>query len=155
MNPNIIDPLPAGGMTWGGKTHGPAINVGRVRPHILGPRILYVHLDELRDWVVKAGWHTEDDYQRRLAELEEKNDLLADADARITALEDENEAYERALRLKLTGETQNGDGESRGSDVQEGRAASVARSSAGAKNPARKNGSGKGRKVRPKGAQTS
>ena len=28
MNPNIIDPLPAGGMTWGGKTRGPAINAG-------------------------------------------------------------------------------------------------------------------------------
>lgn len=100
MNPNIIDPLPAGGMTWGGKTFGPAINAGRLRPHILGPRILYVHLDELRDWVVKAGWHTEQDYEQVKAELDEHKDLLADADAKIAEFEDKVEALEKALGWK-------------------------------------------------------
>lgn len=100
MNPNIVDPLPAGALTWGGKTQGPAINVGRVRPHVLGPRILYVHLDELRDWVVKAGWHTEQDYQQLLAEHSTLQDNLADADAKIAEYEEKVDALERALGWK-------------------------------------------------------
>ena len=100
MNPNIVDPLPAGALTWGGKTQGPAINAGRVRPHILGPRILYVHLDELRDWVVKAGWHTESDYQQLLAEHSTLQDNLADADAKIAEYEEKVDALERALGWK-------------------------------------------------------
>lgn len=100
MNENIVDPLPAGAMTWGGKTQGPAINVGRVRPHILGPRILYVHLDELRDWVVKAGWHTEKAYKELEAEHDELKDLLADADAKIAEYEDKIDALEKALGWK-------------------------------------------------------
>lgn len=84
-------------MTWGGKTHGPAINVGRVRPHILGPRILYVHLDELRDWVVKAGWHTEQDYQRLLADFEDEKA----ARTALRALADEQEKKIEALEAAL------------------------------------------------------
>ena len=147
-NPNIIDPLPAGGITWGGKTQGPAINAGRLRPHILGPRILYVHLDELRDWVVKAGWATNEDYLRLLkdfkdaeAHIEQLMDAAADDAEKI-------ETLEKALGWKPTGDTTNGDGEDRERELQEGRTASVTRSSAGPEDSSGKAGSGKGRKVR-------
>lgn len=151
MNPNIIDPLPAGGMTWGGKTQGPAINAGRLRPHILGPRILYVHLDELRDWVVKAGWHTEEDYKLLLADAEHAKDLLADADAKITEYEDRIETLEKALGWKPTGDTTNGDGADRKHDVQEGGAARGAGGAAGAEDSGKQDVGGKKRSVRAAG----
>ena len=100
MNPNIVDPLPAGALTWGGKSQGPAINVGRVRPHILGPRILYVHLDELRDWVVKAGWHTEQDYQQILARREELEDRVAELLIEAAEAAQKIETLEKALGWK-------------------------------------------------------
>lgn len=100
MSNKIVDPLPAGAMTFGGKTHGPALNLGRARPHQTPGRMIYMHLDELRDLVVDAGWHTEDDYQRLLAEDEEKDNLLTDADVKIAELEDKNEALEKALGWK-------------------------------------------------------
>lgn len=102
MTTSIINPLPAGAMTFTGKTQGPAINLGRARPHQIGGRMLYAHLDELRDWVVKAGWHTEKDYQDLHAENEQHKDLLADADARIGELEAKVEDLERALGWKPT-----------------------------------------------------
>lgn len=99
-NPNIVDPLPAGALTWGGKSHGPAVNVGRLRPHVLGPRVLWFALTEVRDLVVKIGWHTEDEYQRLLAELEEKNDLLADAAEEISLKDEKIETLEKAIGWK-------------------------------------------------------
>ena len=153
MNPNIVDPLPAGAMTWAGKTQGPAINVGRVRPHILGPRILYVHLDELRDWVVKAGWHTEKDYGQLESAYNEAKDLLADADAKIEELESKVEALGAALGWKPQETNTHGDGADRERELSEGRSAPLAGSAAGAKDSTRKAGGGKGRAVRAKGAK--
>lgn len=100
MNPNIVDPLPAGAMTWGGKTQGPAINMGRVRPHMVGGRMNYVHELEFRDMAVKFGYPLKEDHERLQAECESLKDLLADADAKISELEDKSEALERSLGWK-------------------------------------------------------
>lgn len=108
MNSKIVDPLPAGAMTWGGKTHGPAINMGRVRPHMVGGRLNYVHLDELRDMVVWAGWHTEKDYQILEAAYNDKSDLLVDAGLRIDELEEKVAALEAALGWKPKEKPTNG-----------------------------------------------
>lgn len=100
QNPNIIDPLPAGAMSWTGKTQGPAICMGRLRPHVLGPRVLWLTESEHRDNCAKFGYPMKEDYERALAKLDEKNDQLADADARISELEDENDALRRAIGFK-------------------------------------------------------
>ena len=99
-NPNIVDPLPAGSLTWGGKTEGPAINVGRLRPHILGPRILYVHLDELRDWVVKAGWHVEADYQKLLEDFKMSEEYADTITAELAEAREKIDGLEKALGWK-------------------------------------------------------
>lgn len=104
----LVDPLPAGAMTFTGKTQGPAVNLGRARPHQIGGRMLYAHLDELRDWVVRAGWHTEKDYQILEAAYNEKMDLLADAGVRIDELEEKVAALERAFGWKPKEKPQNG-----------------------------------------------
>ena len=148
---SVVDPLPAGAFTLTGKTSGPAVNLGRNR--YSKSQMMYFHLDEIRDAVVRAGWHTEHDYQILLADHSALRDLLADADAKIAEYEDKIDALERALGWKPTGETKHGDGENRERDVQEGRPASVARSSAGAKDSGGKAGGGKGRKVRAKSAE--
>lgn len=87
-------------MTWGGKTNGPAINMGRARPHQVGGRMVYLHLDELRDVVVKAGWHTEPAYKELEAKfdslLAEYGDLQADHSEALNKID----VLEQALAFK-------------------------------------------------------
>ena len=147
---SVVDPLPAGSFTLTGKTYGPAVNLGRNR--YSKSQMMFFHLDEIRDAVVKAGWHTESDYQnlkavhdRLLIEFVDLQNALADADEKIDALE-------KALGWKPTGDTTNGDGENRERDIPEGRSAPLVGSAAGTEDSSGKTGGGKGRKVRAKGA---
>lgn len=95
---SVVDPLPAGAFTLGGKTYGPAVNLGRNR--YSKSQMIYMHLDEIRDATVRAGWHTEADYQQLLAEHSMLQDNLADADAKIAEYEEKIDALERALGWK-------------------------------------------------------
>lgn len=149
---SVVDPLPAGSFTLTGKTYGPAVNLGRNR--YSKSQMMFFHLDEIRDAVVKAGWHTESDYQKLKREFDEIAIDLADANALIADHEEKIDALERALGWKPTGDTTNGDGENRERDVPEGRTAPLVGSAAGTEDPGRKASGGKGRKVRAKSPQT-
>lgn len=96
----IVNPLPAGAMTFTGKTYGPAVNMGRARPHQIGGRMLYMHEQEAKDVIAKFGWHQEEEYQKLLAEYEERGDRLADADVKITELEQKVADFEAAFGWK-------------------------------------------------------
>ena len=89
---SVVDPLPAGAFTLTGKTTGPAVNLGRNR--YSKSQMMYFHLDEIRDAAVKAGWHTEQDYQQLLAERDallerarEAAEVLVDQNEKIDGLE--------------------------------------------------------------------
>ena len=97
---HIVDPLPAGAMTFGGKTVGPAINMGRARPHQVGGRMVYLHLDELRDAVVKAGWHTEPDYQQMLVEHEALKYQHESLTTELEQAKEKIDALEKAIGFK-------------------------------------------------------
>lgn len=92
----FIDPVPAGTLTISGKTYGPALPLGRHvhSEHTSPPRITWIHADELRDLIAKAGWATPEVHAEVAAELErvksERDDLadrLGQAVAQVNDLE--------------------------------------------------------------------
>lgn len=68
----FIDPVPAGTITIGGKTFGPALPLGRHvhSEHTHPPRISWIHADELRDLIAKADWATPEIHAEVASELE-------------------------------------------------------------------------------------
>lgn len=149
----VVDPLPAGSFTLTGKTNGPAINMGRCR--YAKSQMMFQHLDELRDNVVKAGWHTEQDYQQLLSAHESLKEVHEAVCADLLHELDKSESLEKALGWKPTGDNQNGDGEHRERELPQGGTTRVAGSPAGAEDSSVKDGGGKGRKVRAKSAEAS
>lgn len=95
---SLVDPLPAGSFTLTGKTQGPAVNLGRNR--YSKSQMMFFHVDEIRDAVVKAGWHTEQDYQRLLTEFEEMKDSFEHAMRHADEMAEKVDALERALGWK-------------------------------------------------------
>ena len=91
---SLVDPLPSGAFTMLGKTTGPAINLGRNRYN--KSQMVYMHVDEIRDACVRAGLHTEHDYQLLLAE---RDGLLEKADEAAEVLVDQSEKIEALEKM--------------------------------------------------------
>lgn len=100
----FIDPVPAGTLTIGGKTYGPALPLGR---HVHSenthpPRLSWIHADELRDLIAKADWATPELHAQLVSEHDQLKDEHAVVLAERDQLKQKVEDLERALGWKRT-----------------------------------------------------